>query len=65
MGDGRRTSCEAYTSKMSNEESKTDADRSNERGAVLLGCEHENREDQKRSQEHLNEEAASDIRVFG
>lgn len=65
MTNGERTTCEADTGKMGNEESKTNADRSDECGAVLLGCEHENREDQERSQKHLNEEAASDIGVFG
>jgi hypothetical protein len=32
---------------------------------VLLGCEHEDGEDQQRGQEHLDEKASSDVCVCG
>lgn len=50
---------------MADEKSKANADRCNESGAVLLGCEHEDGEDQQCCQKHLDEEAASDTCVCG
>ena len=48
---------EVDTDQLSNEQSKTDTDRGNERCSVLLGSKHEDREDKLRSQEHLNEKS--------
>ena len=61
--EGTRTSSEANADKMTDEERKANADRSDESGAVFFGGEHEDREDQERSEEHLNEESAETIRV--
>jgi hypothetical protein len=63
VADDSRTSCEADASQVTDEQSKADANRRDERGAVLLGCEHKDGEDQQHSQEHLDEESAGDIRV--
>lgn len=48
------------TSQLSDEQRETDADRSEEGGSVLLGCEHEDAEDEFKGQEHLNEQALHD-----
>jgi hypothetical protein len=50
---------------MGDEKSKTNASWCNESGAVLLGCEHEDGEDQQCRQEHLDEKASSDVCVCG
>lgn len=50
---------------MTDEKSKANADWRDESGAVLLGCEHEDGEDQQCRQEHLDKEAASDTCVCG
>lgn len=50
---------------MANEKSKANADWCNKSGAVLLGCEHKDGEDQQCCQKHLDEEAASDTCVCG
>lgn len=43
------------TNHLANEQSKTNANRCEEGGSVLLGCQHENREDKLSGQEHLDE----------
>lgn len=59
------TSGEANACKMADEECETDTDRCNEGGTVLLCGEHEDGEDEQGGQEHLDEEATGDGRVFG
>lgn len=48
------------TSKFSDKERESDTDWSNESAFVLLGCEHEDREDEFSGEEHLDEEALHD-----
>lgn len=48
------------TSHLCDEQSKTNAERSEESGPVLLGCEHEDAEDELEGQEHFNEQAPYD-----
>jgi len=50
---------------MGDEECKTNTDRGDEGGTMFLGGEHEDGEDQKRSQEHLDEQATDDRRLGG
>lgn len=50
---------------MANEERKTNTDRCDERGTVLLCGEHEDGEYEQGGQEHLNEEPTGNGRVFG
>jgi hypothetical protein len=60
-----RTSCKSCASQMGDEQSKANADRCDESGAVLLSCEHEDGEDQQCRHEHLDEQTTSGVCVCG
>lgn len=49
------STCIVYTEKLSDEQSKSNADRSDESSFVLFGSEKENSEHEERSQEHFQE----------
>ena len=61
----RLTSREANAGQVADEQSKANTDWGDECGTVLLRGEHEDGEHQKRSQEHLDEEALGEVCAFG
>lgn len=65
MEAGRLTSREANASQVADEQRKTDTNGGDECGTMLLRSEHEDREHQECSQEHLNEESLREVCAFG